>query len=172
MFDQQRHGQYFYEKKIPSVEALVVFVVDRVEDLAAYGHLPAYADVEATLPSAEIKIRYNTDNVRPDQAMVAQVIRVEAAGIDLSLEHVCAAEVEETLAIHTRDAKIDHILRSAVAEGGADTVEELYGTFVWSTGHAAAMERFQAARIGITEAIVGLPVGLYEAICAHLLDPI
>ena len=53
MFDQQRHGQYFYEKKIPSVEALVVFVVDRVEDLAASGHLPAYADVEAPLPSAD-----------------------------------------------------------------------------------------------------------------------
>jgi translation initiation factor 2 alpha subunit (eIF-2alpha) len=168
-------GRQFYAEKTPSVETLVVFVVDRVEELAAYGHLPAYADLEAMIPSAEINIRRHrriTDYVRPGQTVVAQVIRVETAGIDLSLKQVRAVEAEEVLTIYKRDAKIDHILRSAVAEGAADTTEELYGAFVWSVGHEAAMERFQAVRGSSAEATVGLPAGLVEAIYARLPEPV
>jgi translation initiation factor 2 alpha subunit (eIF-2alpha) len=162
----------FYAEAQPPVDALVVFVVDRVQETAAYGHLPAYADMEAMLPSAEINIRRHrriTDYVREAQTVVAQVLRVTGAGIDLSLKQVRADETEEVIADHKRDAKIDHILRTAVAEGAADTVEELYAAYVWPVGHAAAMDRFQAVRAGVdTTAAVGLPAGLVEAILARL----
>jgi translation initiation factor 2 alpha subunit (eIF-2alpha) len=165
----------FYAEATPPIDTLVVFVIDRVEETAAYGRLPAYANAEAMLPSAEINIRRHrriTDYVRDGQTVVVQVIRVEAAGIDLSLKQVRAAEAEETFAAHKRDAKIDHILRSAVAEGTADTAEDLYRAFVWPIGHTAAMERFQAVRAGDATATVGLPVGLVEAIFARLPEPV
>ena len=153
-----------------------MFVVDRVEETAAYGHLPAYSDAAAMIPSAEINIRRHkriTDYVRPGQTVVAQVIRHSAAGLDLSLKQVRAEETADVLAAFGRDSKLDQILRLAVGEGTADTVEELYRAFVWPTGHAAAMERFQAVRAGVdATAAVGLPTGLVEAIMSRLPEPI
>lgn len=171
----------FYATALPPIDALVVFVIDRVEETAAYGHLPAYGDAEAMIPSAEINIRRHrriTDYVRPGQTVVAQAIRHTAAGLDLSLKQVRADETAAVLAAFGRDAKLDQILRTAVAEGAADTVEDLYGAFVWSAeegvdGHAAAMERFQAVRAGVDPAAaVGLPVGLVNAIMLRLPEPV
>jgi translation initiation factor 2 alpha subunit (eIF-2alpha) len=166
----------FYAETLPPMDALVVFVVDRVEDTAVHGRLPAYSDTAAMIPSAEINIRRHrriTDYVREGQTVVAQVIRHGTAGLDLSLKQVRPAETEATLADFKRDSKIDHILRTAVAEGTADTAEELYRAFVWPAGHAAAMDRFQAVRAGVSaDAAIGLPVGLVEAIMRRLPEAV
>ena len=166
----------FYAEAQPPVDTLAVFVVDRVEDTAAYGHLPAYSNAPAMIPSAEINIRRHrriTDYVREGQTVVAQAIRQTAAGLDLSLKQVRAEETTSVMADFGRDSKLDQILRTAVTEGTADTVEELYRAFVWPTGHAAAITRFQAVRAGVdATAAVGLPTGLVEAIMSRLPEPI
>jgi translation initiation factor 2 alpha subunit (eIF-2alpha) len=165
----------FYAEVLPPIDSLVVFVVDRVEETAVHGRLPAYSDAAAMIPSAEINIRCITDYVREGQTLVAQVIRQKATGLDLSLKQVRTEETAEVLAVFDRDSKLDQVLRSAVAEGAADTAEELYRAFVWSAeeGHAAAMERFQAVRAGVDrEVAVGLPVGLVNAIILRLPEPV
>lgn len=64
--------------------------------------------------------------------------------------------------------EVDRILRIAVEEGTADSIEELYAAYVRPVGLATALERFRAVRTGLDRTVaVGLPVGLVDAILSN-----
>jgi len=91
--------EYFYEKKVPEPDELVMVRVNSIDDMGVMCSLLEYNDLEGFLPLSEIsrkRMRSVLRHVRVGQKQVLQVLRVdtERGYVDLSKKYVGAQEKE------------------------------------------------------------------------------
>ena len=145
----------FYRAELPAVDEVVAAEISRIDENAVYCTLPAYANMEAMLPSTEIGMKRGkrvADYVRVGQLMALAVIRVEGANVDVSLKQCREAEGKTALEKFHRDARVDLILRTAAAQDTGKTAA-LYSEVVWPLQDAEkdVYAEFEAARIAMED---------------------
>jgi len=91
--------EFFYEKRVPEPDELVMVRVNSIDDMGVMCSLLEYNDLEGFLPLSEIsrkRMRSVLRHVRVGQKQVLQVLRVdtERGYVDLSKKYVGAQEKE------------------------------------------------------------------------------
>lgn len=151
----------FYRAELPAVNEVVAADITNIDDTAVYCTLPAYAGIEAMLPTTEVGVKRGkrvVDYVRVGQLLALSVIRVEGGNIDVSLKQCRAEEGRVALERYHRDARVDLIVRTAAAQDPAQTAS-LYGEVVWPLHDEGVdvYEQFEEARIALEDGTATRP---------------
>ena len=96
---------FFYPERQPALSDIVVAHVKEIRDVAVYGSLPAYGDLEFMMPTSEINVRRGkriADYVRVGENIVTQVISTTGGKIDTSMKLVREEEAKEAMDRHIR----------------------------------------------------------------------
>jgi len=88
---------FFYERKVPDTDELVMVRVNSIDDVGVSCHLLEYNNLEGFLPLSEIsrkRMRSVLRHVRTGQKQVLQVLRVdpERGFVDLSKKYITDVE--------------------------------------------------------------------------------
>jgi translation initiation factor 2 alpha subunit (eIF-2alpha) len=145
----------FYRAELPEVDEIVAAEISRIDDNAVYCTLPAYAGVEAMLPTTEVGVKRGkrvVDYVRVGQLLPLAVIRVVGTNIDVSLKQCREEEGKAAMERYHKDARVDLILRTAAAQDPGKTTE-LYSTVVWPMRDQEedVHNQFEEARIAMED---------------------
>lgn len=123
----------FYRAELPVFDEAVAAEIAKIDDTAVYCTLPAYAGMEAMLPTTEVGVKRGkrvVDYVRVGQLLALSVIRVEGGKVDVSLKQCRAEEGKTALERYHRDARVDLIVRTAAGQDPVQTTA-LYRDVVW-----------------------------------------
>jgi translation initiation factor 2 alpha subunit (eIF-2alpha) len=143
--------KHLYPTAKPALNDIVVADIQSIQDTAVYAILPGYGDLEVMIPISEIPVRKHrkvSDYVRVGELTPLCVIRVEGAGIDVSLKQVSEAERGKALDEHHRRLRIDQVLRVAARHEPA-ALGALYKAHVWNHESIDVVwARFEEIRAG------------------------
>jgi len=133
--DPSKAGEYFYERKVPEPEELVMVRVNSIDDMGVLCSLLEYNNLEGFLPLSEIsrkRMRSVLRYVRVGQQQVLQVLRVdtERGYTDLSKKYI--TEVERELGTEKfNKGKTVHNITKRVAETNHKLTFDIYENYVW-----------------------------------------
>jgi len=141
--DDKKKGDYYYERKVPETDELVMVRVNSIDDMGVLCSLLEYNNLEGFLPLSEIsrkRMRSVLRHVRVGQQQVLQVLRVdtERGYTDLSKKYITEVERDAGTEKYNK-GKTVHNITKRVAETQHKDVEEIYKVYVWplyaSHGH-------------------------------------
>jgi len=126
---------FYYERKVPDTDELVMVRVHSIDDVGVLCHLLEYNNLEGFLPLSEIsrkRMRSVLRHVRTGQKQVLQVLRVdpERGFVDLSKKYITDVEREAGSDKYNK-GKTVHSITSYVAEITHKEVEDIYKKYVW-----------------------------------------
>jgi len=130
-----KKGEYFYERKVPEPEELVMVRVNSIDDMGVLCSLLEYNNLEGFLPLSEIsrkRMRSVLRHVRVGQQQVLQVLRVdtERGYTDLSKKYITEVERDAGTEKYNK-GKTVHNITKRVAETLHKELEDVYKTYVW-----------------------------------------
>jgi len=131
----KKKGEYFYERKVPEPEELVMVRVNSIDDMGVLCSLLEYNNLEGFLPLSEIsrkRMRSVLRHVRVGQQQVLQVLRVdtERGYTDLSKKYI--TETERGMGTDKYNkGKTVHSITKRVSETQHKDLEEIYKIYVW-----------------------------------------
>jgi len=131
----KKKEEYFYERKVPEPDELVMVRVNSIDDMGVLCSLLEYNNLEGFLPLSEIsrkRMRSVLRHVRVGQQQVLQVLRVdtERGYTDLSKKYITEVEREEGTDKFNK-GKTVHNITKRVAETHHKDLEEIYKKYVW-----------------------------------------
>jgi len=135
-FANKRVREYYYERKVPEPDELVMVRVNSIDDMGVLCSLLEYNNLEGFLPLSEIsrkRMRSVLRHVRVGQQQVLQVLRVdtERGYTDLSKKYI--TEVERDAGTEKfNKGKTVHSITKRVAETLHKHLEDIYKTYVWT----------------------------------------
>jgi translation initiation factor 2 alpha subunit (eIF-2alpha) len=148
-----------YPTAKPALNDIVVADIQSIQDTAVYARLPGYSDLEVMLPITEINVRKHrkvSDYVRIGELTPLCVIRVEDAGVDVSLKMVSETEKAAALDDYHKRLRIDQVLRVAAHHDPA-VMRGLYEAHVWNRESINAVwSRFEEIRAAEGDELEGL----------------
>jgi len=126
---------FYYERKVPDTDELVMVRVHSIDDVGVLCHLLEYNNLEGFLPLSEIsrkRMRSVLRHVRTGQKQVLQVLRVdpERGFVDLSKKYITDVEREAGSDKYNK-GKTVHSITSYVAEITHKEVDDIYKKYVW-----------------------------------------
>lgn len=126
---------FFYERKVPDTDELVMVRVNTIDDVGVLCNLLEYNNLEGFLPLSEIsrkRMRSVLRHVRTGQKQVLQVLRVdpERGFVDLSKKYITDVEREAGSDKYNK-GKTVHSIASYVSESAHKDLDELYKKYVW-----------------------------------------
>jgi len=126
---------FFYERKVPDTDELVMVRVNSIDDVGVSCHLLEYNNLEGFLPLSEIsrkRMRSVLRHVRTGQKQVLQVLRVdpERGFVDLSKKYITDVEREAGSDKYNK-GKTVHSITSYVGETAHKEVDDIYKKYVW-----------------------------------------
>jgi len=127
--------EYFYDRKVPETDELVMVRVNSIDDMGVMCSLLEYNDLEGFLPLSEVsrkRMRSILRHVRVGQRQVLQVLRVdtERGYVDLSKKYVGAPEKEQGTDKFEKGKHV-HSMTKRLAELTHRPVKEMYEKIVW-----------------------------------------
>jgi len=142
---------FFYERKVPDTDELVMVRVNSIDDVGVSCHLLEYNNLEGFLPLSEIsrkRMRSVLRHVRTGQKQVLQVLRVdpERGFVDLSKKYITDVE-RETGSEKYNKGKTVHSITSYVCELTHKEVDDIYKKYVWplyETDYTHPFDAFKA----------------------------
>jgi len=131
----KKKGEYFYERKVPEPDELVMVRVNSIDDMGVLCSLLEYNNLEGFLPLSEIsrkRMRSVLRHVRVGQQQVLQVLRVdtERGYTDLSKKYITEVEKDSGTEKYNK-GKTVHSITKRVAETLHKDLEDIYKTYVW-----------------------------------------
>eukprot|EP01123_Difflugia_compressa_P009284 TRINITY_DN3030_c0_g1_i1.p1 TRINITY_DN3030_c0_g1~~TRINITY_DN3030_c0_g1_i1.p1 ORF type:complete len:342 (-),score=76.20 TRINITY_DN3030_c0_g1_i1:66-962(-) len=131
----KKKGEYFYERRVPEPDELVMVRVNSIDDMGVLCSLLEYNNLEGFLPLSEIsrkRMRSVLRHVRVGQQQVLQVLRVdtERGYTDLSKRYITQVEREAGTDKYNK-GKTVHNITKRVAETQHKELEEIYKNYVW-----------------------------------------
>jgi len=131
----KKKGEYYYERKVPETDELVMVRVNSIDDMGVLCSLLEYNNLEGFLPLSEIsrkRMRSVLRHVRVGQQQVLQVLRVdtERGYTDLSKKYITEVERDAGTEKYNK-GKTVHNITKRVAETTHKDIEDVYRTYVW-----------------------------------------
>jgi translation initiation factor 2 subunit 1 len=132
----QDKGGYFYERKYPERDELVMVRVNSIDEDGVFCSLLEYNNIEGFLQLKELSrktyIKSIKRFVRVGQQQVLQVLTVDSENgyIDLSKKYITEEEREAGNEKYNK-GKTVHNITKRVAETTNKELEEVYTTYVW-----------------------------------------
>jgi len=133
---KKKGGEYFYERKVPETDELVMVKINSIDDMGVLCSLLEYNNLEGFLPLTQIsrnsRMRSVLRFVRVGQQQVLQVLRVDTkcGYTDLSKKYITEVEREEGTDKFNK-GKTVHNIAKRVAETQHKEIEEIYKNYVW-----------------------------------------
>jgi len=139
---------FFYERKVPDTDELVMVRVHTIDDVGVLCHLLEYNNLEGFLPLSEIsrkRMRSVLRHVRTGQKQVLQVLRVdpERGFVDLSKKYITDVERDAGSDKYSK-GKTVHSITSYVAELTHKEVDDIYKKYVWPLYDSTSAHPFDA----------------------------
>jgi len=133
--ENKKKGDFFYERKVPETDELVMVRVNSIDDMGVLCSLLEYNNLEGFLPLSEIsrkRMRSVLRHVRVGQQQVLQVLRVdtERGYTDLSKKYITEVERDAGTEKYNK-GKTVHNITKRVADTQHKDIEEIYKTYVW-----------------------------------------
>jgi translation initiation factor 2 subunit 1 len=128
-------GEFFYEKRLPEINELVMTRVDTITDRGVFCSLLEYNNIEGFLQLGEVSARRMRSiyrHVRVGQHLVLSVLRVdtERGYIDLSKKYLNEADRSAGAEKYNK-GKTVHNITKHVSKTQHKDLEEVYKIYVW-----------------------------------------
>ncbi len=166
---------FFYPERQPALSDIVVAHVKEIRDVAVYGSLPAYGDLEFMMPTSEINVRRGkrvADYVRVGENIVTQVISTTGGKIDTSMKLVREEEAKEAMEKFHKSNRVFNIVRCALGLGATEAdIEAVYEEHLWPLVDEELFALFESIRAG-GQVPDGFPASIVAEIMARMPAPV
>ncbi len=145
--------RFFYPESQPALNDIVIAEIKELRDVAVYGTLPAYGNLEFMMPTSEINVRRGKrvgDYVRIGDLIPTQVISVTGGKIDTSMKLVRDQEAKEALERFHQSNRVHNIVRCALGLGASDAdIRGVYEQHLWPRVDSDLFSFFEGIRGGV-----------------------
>ena len=175
---------FFYPEKQPGVGDIVIAHIKEIRDVAVYGSLPAYGDLEFMMPTSEINVRRGkrvADYVRLGDNIVTQVISDTGGKIDTSMKLVREEEKADAMSRYYKSSRVFNIVRCALGLTTTETdIQAIYEEHLWPLVDDELFGLFESIRAGaqapdefpeaiIAEIMARMPAPVFTATTEHMI---
>jgi translation initiation factor 2 alpha subunit (eIF-2alpha) len=131
---------------------IIIANVKEIRDVAVYGTLPAYGDLEFMMPTSEINVRRGkrvADYVRVGENIVTQVISVTGGKIDTSMKLVREEEKTDAMERYHKSCRVFNIVRCALGlVATEEDIKQVYEAHLWPLVDDELFSLFESIRAG------------------------
>lgn len=166
---------FFYPERQPALGHIVISHIKEIRDVAVYGTLPAYGDLEFMMPTSEINVRRGkrvTDYVRIGENIATQVISVTGGKIDTSKKLVREEEAKDAMERYHKNSRVFNIVRNAIGLTATETdIQAVYESYLWPLVDNELFSFFEHIRSG-AQPPDGFPVTIVSEIMTRMPAPV
>ena len=154
---------------------IVIAHIKEIRDVAVYGTLPAYGDLEFMMPTSEINVRRGkrvADYVRVGENIATQVISVSGSKIDTSMKLVREEEKADAMSRYHKSSRVFNIVRCALGLSATeDDIKAVYEAHLWPLVDDELYGLFEQIRAG-AQPPDGFSADIIAEIMARLPAPV
>lgn len=168
-------ARFYYPESHPALHDIVIAEIKEIRDVAIYGTLPAYGNLEFMMPTSEVNVRRGKrvgDYVHVGDILPTQVISISGGKIDTSMKLVRPDEAKEALDRFHKSGRVHNIVRCALGLTATEAdIRTLYTEHLWPRVDDELFSFFEGIRGGVP-APVNFPTVIITEIMARLPAPV